>query len=234
MNNTEFSQRFDTLVQVHKSKFRLSDDSLLEFDEYEKSVYLTKAQNLIVNELAEQFESSEVVRRKLAVLVKTFTTSTQVVSSNKLSPQSILIQVPDDLLKIIHESVVIGSSQACYNGNTINILPMTHDDYSLQASNPFRKPKLTGLENTAWRLDTGETLESVEIILPDTATFTSYTMRYVKNPVPIVLVDLGDISIEGVNTATECELDSFQVQESILDLAVNLALSAISKFGKKE
>ena len=57
----------------------------LEFDEYEKSVFLTKAQEELVisiydgkNLSGESFENTEEARRSLSSLVKTFTTTAQV------------------------------------------------------------------------------------------------------------------------------------------------------------
>lgn len=50
----------------------------------------------------------------------------------------------------------------------------------------------------------------------------SYSMRYIRKARPIVLEDLGDLSIDGVSTKTECELDS-ELHREILQRAVELA-----------
>jgi hypothetical protein len=227
MNVKEFSERFDTLLQSYSSIMK-GIQSPLQVDEYEKSVFLTKAQNIIVNDLAKNFEKDEDIRRKLATLVKTATFNSGV-SSTGLQTNSLFIQVPSDLLRIVYEKIKVNSVIACFNGVDLDVLPITHDEYNTQKNNPFRKPTLEGLTNKAWRLDTGVNTESVEIILPTDVTINTYTMRYIKNPTPIVLTALGDLSIEGVSTISECQLDSFLLQEQILELGVNLALSAISK-----
>ena len=56
-----------------------------------------------------------------------------------------------------------------------------------------------------------------------------YKIRYVKRPKPIILANLADeysnVSIEGINTITECELDPI-LHPEILQRAVELAKSA--------
>lgn len=80
MNNIELSNQFDTLVSSYR-RFKDFDDKepmdTLEFDEYEKSLYLTKAQEELVlslyngkNPYGDSFESTEELRRHLAPLVK--------------------------------------------------------------------------------------------------------------------------------------------------------------------
>lgn len=53
----------------------------------------------------------------------------------------------------------------------------------------------------------------------------SYQMRYVKKPKPIILADLGDLSIKGLHTITECELPE-EVHSEVLQRAVELAKAA--------
>ena len=80
MNNSELSNQFDTLVSSYR-RFRDFDNreplDTLEFDEYEKSLCLTKAQEQLVlglyngkNPDGESFESIEELRRYLAPLIK--------------------------------------------------------------------------------------------------------------------------------------------------------------------
>lgn len=80
MNNSELSNQFDALVSSYR-RFRDFDNreplDTLEFDEYEKSLCLTKAQEQLVlglyngkNPDGESFESIEELRRYLAPLIK--------------------------------------------------------------------------------------------------------------------------------------------------------------------
>ena len=76
MTNKEFSNEFDTLVASYR-RFKNFDDrenlDSIEFDEYEKSVFLTQAQEDLVksyysgkNPFRESFEANESLRRGLS------------------------------------------------------------------------------------------------------------------------------------------------------------------------
>jgi len=234
MTTKEFSERFDTLVQSYRVFDKGIGQDILDFDEYEKSVFLTKSQNSIINRLAQEYEINEDIRRKLATLVKTTSYTSSTASINGISVNSNFFILPSNLMRIVYENIKINSSVTCFNGVDLTVVPVTHDEYNTQKDNPFRKPKLEGLTNNAWRLDTGESEESVEIVLPELTTLNKYTVRYIKNPSPIILTNLGDLQIEGISAQTECELDSFLLHEQILDQAVQLAISAISILSNKK
>lgn len=81
MTTEEFSNEFDTLVSSYR-RFKDFDDKeildSIEFNEYEKSVFLTKAQEQMVisyyngkNTTLDSFEKTEEIRRYLSSLVKT-------------------------------------------------------------------------------------------------------------------------------------------------------------------
>jgi len=81
MTTEEFSNEFDTLVSSYR-RFKDFDDKeildSIEFDEYEKSLFLTKAQEQLVisyyngkNVTVDSFEKTEEIRRYLSSLVKT-------------------------------------------------------------------------------------------------------------------------------------------------------------------
>lgn len=234
MNTKEFSERFDTLLQNYSPQYYIKDThNLLQIDEYEKSVFLTKAQNEIINQLLPLYERNEDIRRKLAVLVKTASFASPT-STGGIADNSLQFKVPTDTLAVVFEKVKINSPQACFNGKELSVLPITHDEFFLQKDNPFRKPRITNVDSSAWRLDNGENTESLELILPQDTTLNTYTIRYLRVPKPIILVNLPENSIEGINTTSECELNSFLLQEQILELGVRLALSAISKTTQNE
>ena len=86
MTNEEFSNEFDTLLNSYSTIEAFGKiPSTIELDEYEKSVFLTNAQEELVisiydgkNLSGESFENTEEARRSLSSLVKTFTTTAQV------------------------------------------------------------------------------------------------------------------------------------------------------------
>ena len=71
MNVQEFSNTFDTLLQPYITKDINGNQNNLAFDEYEKSIFLTKAQEQIVLELYQELEQSEENRKYLSNLIKT-------------------------------------------------------------------------------------------------------------------------------------------------------------------
>lgn len=85
MTTEEFSNEFDILLYSSDALGFGEVQGKLQFDEYEKSVFLTKAQEELVisiydgkNLSGESFENTEEARRSLSSLVKTFTTTAQV------------------------------------------------------------------------------------------------------------------------------------------------------------
>ena len=67
----------------------------------------------------------------------------------------------------------------------------------------------------------------VQLIPGPSDNITNYLVRYIRRPLPIILENLEDISIEGYTTELSCELDPILHQE-ILQRAVELAKAAYS------
>ena len=55
MDVQELSNLFDTLLQSYITKDNSGEQNTLAFDEYEKSIFLTKAQEQIVLELYQEY-----------------------------------------------------------------------------------------------------------------------------------------------------------------------------------
>ena len=112
-------------------------------------------------------------------------------------------------------------------GKSYVVIPINYKDYDRMMSKAYSEP----LKRQAWRLfesDSNSLHKQAEIILrTDAGEFTSYKVRYVRRPRPIVLVDLtgtdNALSIDGIKTVTECELNPI-VHSEILEEAVRLAL----------
>lgn len=236
MTVEEFSNEFDTLLNSYSAinEFgKVSDNISIELDEYEKSVFLTKAEEAVVysfysgeNPLGDSFEKTERVRRYLDKLVKTYTTSDKKSEYSGLSPNSVFFELPEDLWFITYESVTIEDDRLeCLNNSTIIVVPTTQDEYYKVSRNPFRWAG----KKRALRLDIGDNI--VEII--SEYNISKYLVRYVSKPEPIILVNLPDnLSINGVNTKTECKLNPV-IHRVILEKAVELAiLSRISNTDK--
>lgn len=237
MTIEEFSNEFDTLLNSYSvlDKFGKGENpATIELDEYEKSVFLTKAQEEIVidlysgkNPLEDSFEKTEEVRRYLSDLIKTYTTTEKKVGYTGLSKTSIFFELPKDLWFITYESAGLEDSRlGCMNGEEISVIPVTQDDYFRISKNPFRGAN----KRRALRLDIGNGI--VEIV--SEYNIGRYLVRYVARPEPIVLTDLPDnLSINEVSTKTECELNPV-IHRAILERAVKLAIiSRVPNTGKE-
>ena len=233
MTNNEFSDQFDILLNSYSTiepKGLTQDISNIKLDEYEKSVYLTNAQeDLLIQIASTSFEANEEFRRTLNNLIKNYSTTTKVTSNENIGENTVFFPIPSNTMKILKEDIITSSTITCFNNLRLKVVPITHDEYMLQKDNPFRKPKMTGRTRQTWRIDYGDILGSkvVEIAHPEEIDIYSYNMRYIPKPSPIILVDLpNDLSIDGINVETECELDSLLHRE-ILKLAVTNALRVI-------
>jgi hypothetical protein len=120
--------------------------------------------------------------------------------------------LPNDVLFITYESARVNSKE-------VDVHPVSQDELSKILKNPFRGPS----NNRVLRLDIGDNI--VELISVN--DISSYKIRYIRKPNPIILTDLeDDLSINGQFEESECELDS-SLHRTILDRAVALALQTM-------
>lgn len=229
MTPSEFSDEFDVLLNSHSQANQFGEaQSIIELDEYEKSVFLTEAQEQIVKELykgyplGNSFEKTEELRRSLDSLIKTARLSP--IASQQGLGYSIMFELPEDVWFITYESAMLDDDSAgCINGTELQVIPMTQDEWNRASRNPFRKPS----RRKAIRLDSGNLL--VELISEH--NLGTYIVRYLSRPKPIILEDLEGLSINGQTDKTECELNSV-THRAILERAVQLALSRVPQTGK--
>lgn len=232
MTTQEFSDAFDTLLASYSSKASFGEEAprgSLVFDEYEKSLFLTSAQEEIVeglysgkNTLGAAFEGSEELRRYLANLVVekrlqpiTNTNGTPL----GLNTTSQFFTLPDEpeVWFITYEAVTV-SHDKCKDNSTMRVYPVKQDEYQNLKNNPFRGAN----DRRALRLDLSE--GNVEIVCK--YPVTDYYIRYLKKLSPIILVDLPEeLSIDGKTKAAGCELHE-GLHRRILERAVMKALQS--------
>lgn len=223
MTNEELSNEFDILIN--------NINVGLEFDEYEKSMFLTKAQEDIVtslyrgNLIGESFERTEELRRYLSDLVNTYNTSEKL-ECEGITNNSYFFKIPDDVLFITYEAVVSQDEKlGCSKNTTMEVVPVTQDEFHRIRNNPFRMPN----KRRVLRLDIQDQI--VELI--SYYEIDKYIIRYLKKPDPIVLTNLPQgLSINKETIATECKLNP-AVHRTILEVAVNMAIkSRVPSTGK--
>ena len=224
MTSAEFSNEFDILYNS------ITSNQAPGLDEYEKSVFLTKAQEQLVIELytgrnnkASSFEETEEIRSNLRALIKTdtLTESTEYKGISKYSKFFIL---PEDVLFITYESATLDDSNAGYKDKSeIQIIPVTQDEFHRIVNNPFK-----GMSNKrALRLDNG--LGVVEVVTK--YNIKDYTIRYISKPTPIILSNFEDgVTIDKKKEITECKLNS-AMHRDILERAVALAIASYRHSG---
>ena len=214
MTNPEFSIEFDILYN------NISSNKAPGLNEYEKSVFLTKAQEQIVTELYSgrnttynSFEETEEQRRYLHSLITTSSLEESTEIDDIITSNSSVYKLPENIMFITYETAILTGNKE------VTVYPVSQDELSKIIKNPFRGPS----NNRVLRLDLGN--NSIEVI--SNYDITKYLIRYIRKPNPIILVDLeDDLSINGVTEESECELDS-SLHRTILDRAVALALQTM-------
>lgn len=222
MTPLEFSDQFDVLYN------NITSNQAPGLDEYEKSVFLTKAQDEILksyfdpalNKTQEGFDGSQRRQIDFSMVVKVSTLTPSTGKTFVPHDNAGTVNMPTDILTIINERLqVTRNTKSVY----LTVIPLQFHEFDRLMSKPYKRP----VKYQAWRvmsLNGSNTLASDLVAAPGD-TLGNYVVRYVKRPNPIVLADLGGLTINGKTTTTECELDPILHQE-ILQRAVEMAKAA--------
>ncbi len=227
MTVQEFSNEFDVLYN------NIMSNQAPGLDEYEKSVFLTKAQYEIVknyfnprgNKYGEGIDDSPKRQIDFSTLITAAEPTTYASPGYvKFDDRSHLYKMPNDIFIVLNET---GINTVDGTSRLISIIPINYGEYTRLMSKPFKQP----LKNQGWRLfnSTGGVDFVSEVIVKHNSVLSDYKIRYVRRPKPIILANLADeysnVSIEGESRISECELDPI-LHPEILQRAVELAKSA--------
>lgn len=221
MNVQEFSNSFDTLLQPYIAKESFSEQNNLAFDEYEKSIFLTKAQEQIVLELYQELEQSEEVRKYLSNLIKTdnyapIGEQDETLINNNF--KSYKVEISNDILFMIYEQCTLSDENNCINNKIVSVVPTIHDDLDKVLKNPFKSPN----SRKVIRLDFDNKIELISKY-----NISNYKVRYLKKPNPIILVALEDnLSINNGDTKVSNGETNPILHERIVQRAVQLAVQS--------
>lgn len=220
MNAKEFSNTFDTLLQPYITKESFSEQNNLAFDEYEKSIFLTKAQEQIVLELYQELEQSEEVRKYLSNLIKTANFAPIGAQDETLinnTFKSYKVEISDSILFMIYEQCTLSDENNCINGRIVSVVPTIHDDLDKVLKNPFKSPN----SRKVIRLDFDNKIELISKY-----NISNYKVRYLKKPNPIILVKLEDnLSVDNSAEVSSGETNPI-LHERIVQRAVQLAVQS--------
>ena len=150
MTNEEFNNEFDVLYNS------ITSNQAPGLDEYEKSVFLTKAQDEIIlqyfnpkgNKFQEGFDSTRKRQVDFKNLLRTirFTQEYRLdkytKNLEKFDNRSIVFPVPDDVLLFINESLTTST------GEIKIVMPISMDEYTIFMGKPFQYPP----KKFVWRL----------------------------------------------------------------------------------
>ena len=227
MTIQEFSNEFDVLYN------NIMSNQAPGLDEYEKSVFLTKAQSEIIknyfnpkgNKYQEGFDGSQKRQVDFSKLMKTYASS-----GTAPTPTSFFGNVtgaykitwPDDVFVVVNEVVDV-TKKDDNRKYRLQVIPIKYDEYLRVSSKPYKQP----LKNQAWRIINGENDINLIVGHLNSVSDDGYHIRYVKHPKPIILESLvgSDLSINTEKNAMGCELDS-EIHPEILQRAVELARAA--------
>ena len=221
MNVQEFSNSFDTLLQPYIAKESFSEQNNLAFDEYEKSIFLTKAQEQIVLELYQELEQSEEVRKYLSNLIKTdnyvpIGEQDETLINNNF--KSYKVDISNNILFMIYEQCTLSDENNCINNKIVSVVPTIHDDLDKVLKNPFKSPN----SRKVIRLDFDNKIELISKY-----NISNYKVRYLKKPNPIILVALEDnLSINNGDTKVSNGETNPILHERIVQRAVQLAVQS--------
>ena len=224
----EFSLEFDLLYN------NIMSNKAPGLSEYEKSLFLTQAQESIVLDIysgkyGDSFERTEETKSYLNILIKQKeyegigrTDENSIKSEgDKLDTRSVFITLPEDLwFRTGETATIIDDSYKCHLDNLreVTILPVTQDTFVRTKRSPFRGPN----EKRILRLDS--TNKQVELI--SNYEIHSYTIRYLSRPEPIILVQLPQgLTIGGKASPQTCLLNT-AIHRAILSKAVLIAKSS--------
>ena len=244
MTLDEFSEGLDVRYN------NITSNQAPGLNEYEKSLFLTTAQDEIVknyfsasskgNNLQQGFDDSAKRQADFSVLMKTIEQDEDKITPptvNKFDARSHLFTFPQDMFIIINEMILC--TVADEKKKTFQVIPLRYDEYTRLMSKPFKRP----LKHQAWRLINSGTISNgtytkcVEIIttpeFDDESLF--YVVRYLRRPLPIIVADIDGLTINGktYNDVKQigCELDPI-LHEDILQRAVELAKIAWTQTGQ--
>lgn len=223
MNAPEFLTQFDVLYN------NITSNQAPGLNEYEKSVFLTKAQDEVIknhfnpksNARSEGFDDSYKRQVDFSNIIETYS---QVVPhyntsvpNTKFDYRSSTITLPEDLFIMVNEQVLKQLPAQDTVDEVRQVIPISYMEYTRLMQKPYKEP----LKNQVWRLISEGSTNAIttelvfnskdrkEFFGNDTAAYhgVHYIIRYVRKPKPIILADFStfgeDVTIQGKGQNSE-------------------------------
>lgn len=209
MTLDELSTTFDILYN------NISSNQAPGLTEYEKSVFLTQAQEAVILDLykgvtGDSFETTEEVTRYLNSLVKSYTKTDLASQDGILNKKETKIDLPADLMFITYQSANI-------EGRDVIVSPTNQDSLFNILNNPFKGPNKNRIVSIS---------EGNKILLYSISNVNKYDMKYLSLPYPIILNEVpneGAFEIRGETEPKEIDWLPKSLHNQILVRAVQIA-----------
>lgn len=230
MTVSEFSIEFDTLYS------NITSNLSPGLTEYEKSFFLTKAQEEIVknhfsmksNTKGEGLNNSIKRDTDFSTLFKTVSITSGITEipnpTNTLNTRVKQFTIANDYLFIINEFCVI--KKKAINGDILDtkttvVVPIHYLEFDRLMSTAYKEPNLY----ETWRLinEASTNNTTFDLYVRYNWTIHDYIIRYIRRPKPIILESLtGGMTIDGETVVATCELNPI-LHSEVLNRAVELA-----------
>ena len=232
MSAEEMDNMFETLYN------NIGSPQAPGLNAYEKSVFLTKAQDEILknyfnpkskgNNTQDGFDDNAKRQVDFSMLTSVETKSSSFgtpLFDTRDNTQSVTL--PKELMFAINEMVEVTRTNES-KPVILQVIPIKFDEYSRLMCKPYKRP----LKYQAWRLTNNQLSNKADIIIGPSDILNKYTIRYIRRPKPIIVSNLDGLTIEGEGTKKlDCELDPI-LHEEILQRAVELAKIAWTNTGQ--
>ncbi|MCF0115589.1 MAG: hypothetical protein HUJ56_09560, partial [Erysipelotrichaceae bacterium] len=153
---------------------------------YEISMYLTKAYFSIVDSLYQTYEANEKARKMLLPLVTDSLLTPSTTSFKHIVPESLFFKLPVNTLYVVYESVQSNAQKGCFKDKSLDVFPVSHDEFHSIYPNPFRLNNHRALRLDTYHYDIQDKRKVAELVVKGTNTY-SYYIRYIMKPNPIIL-----------------------------------------------
>lgn len=185
----DWSLQFDLLYN------NISSNQAPGLTEYEKSVFLTQAQEAVILDLykgtsGDAFETTEEVTRYLSSLVKINYPDDDDVKVLQVTKEGMNMSayiLPEDVWFITYQS---GRIKVGENIRDVMVVPSRQDSLYKDLNNPFKGPNKNKVLSIS---------EEGSIILYSKYPINTFYIKYLKRPNPIVLED-SELEVNGVSS----------------------------------
>lgn len=231
------SNSFDALLNSYALTANFGEGSskgTITLDEYEKSVLLTQAQDIIVksyftpksNQVDGGFDDSERRQADFSSLIDVIEPEVAESNYTPYDDRSTVFKIDSTeykILCILNEKVVISEGQ--YAGTYV-IVPIHYREYDRLMSQAYAQPN----KKQMWRLfqNTNTNYDVYSEIIPHeniVGETLRYIVRYVKRPAPLITADLDGLQIDGESSATANIEIPPVLHRDVVSKAVELAIA---------